>query len=116
MAVLGTYVGNVDQPANVALSGTSKTDIVTAPDESMVTASVSFANDTGGAVTCKLYWFRAATSTDYLIWTSSVAANDTETVSDIPVRLRTGDKIKAIGNSGVSVTAINLLNFPFGAR
>jgi hypothetical protein len=115
MAVLGTYAGNVDYPANVALSGTSKTDIVTAADDYATTASVSFANDTAGAIVCKLYWFKASNATDYLIWTSSVPANDTETVSDVPIRLRQGDKIKAIGNTGVSVTVINLLNFPFGA-
>lgn len=114
MSVQGTYIGNVAQPDSVVLGGTSKTDIVTATDNSLTTASVSFANDTGGAVICKLYWFKAANSTDYLVWTSSVPANDTEIVADIPIRLLDGDKIKAIGASGVCVTAINLMNFPLG--
>jgi len=99
---------------SVALSGTSKTDIVTAPDDSITTASVSVANDTAGAIVCKLYWFKATAATDYLFWTMSVPANSTIIVSDIPIRLADGDKIKAIGNTGVSVTAVNLLNFPLG--
>jgi hypothetical protein len=114
MSVQGTYIGNVAQPDSVVLAGTSKTDIVTATDNSLTMASVSLANDTGGAVTCKLYWFKAANATDYLFWESSVAANSTAIVSDIPIRLMDGDKIKAIGNTGVCVTAICLMNFPLG--
>jgi len=114
MSVQGTYIGNVAQPESVVLAGTSKTDVVTAPDSSLTMASVSFANDTAGAVVCKLYWFRTANSTDYLVWENSVPANSTLIVSDIPIRLLEGDKIKAVGNTGVCVTAINLINFPLG--
>lgn len=116
MSVQGTYIGNVATPVSVVISGTSKNDIVTAPDDSLTVAAVSVANDTAGAIVCKLYWFRNSNSTDYLIWENSVAANSTTIVSDIPIRLAEGDKIKAIGNTGVCITAINLLNLPFGAR
>lgn len=116
MSVQGTFIGTVAQPESVVLGGTSKTDIVTAADDSLTVASVSVANDTAGAVVCKLYWFKAANSTDYLFWESSVAANSTTIVSDIPIRLADGDKLKAVGASGVCITAINLVNFPFGAR
>jgi hypothetical protein len=114
MSVQGTYIGTVAMPESVAISGTSKNDIVTAPDDSVTLASVSVANDTAGAIVCKLYWFKATAATDYLFWTMSVPANTTMIVSDIPIRLAEGDKIKAIGNTGVSVTAIKLVNFPFG--
>lgn len=116
MSVQGTYIGNVAMPASVVISGTSKNDIVTAPDDSLTVAAISVVNDTAGAIVCKLYWFRSANSTDYLIWENSVAANSATIVSDIPIRLANGDKIKAVGNTGVCVTAISLLNLPFGSR
>lgn len=116
MSVQGTYIGNVAMPVSVVIAGTSKNDIVEAPDFSLTVAAISVVNDTAGAIVCKLYWFRNANATDYLFWESSVAANSTVIVSDIPIRLAEGDKIKAIGNTGIFVTAINLQNLPFGTR
>jgi hypothetical protein len=72
MSVFGTFVGNVDQPVSVALSGTTLTDVVTATDDSLTSASVSFANDSAGAVTCYIYWYQASTTTDFMIWVGSV--------------------------------------------
>lgn len=114
MSVQGTYIGTVAMPQSVVISGTSKNDIVTAPDDSLTVASISVANDTAGAIVCKLYWFKNTNSTDYLVWENSVAANSTVIVSDLPIRLAEGDKIKAVGNTGIFVTAISLINFPFG--
>ena len=114
MSVQGTYIGNVAIPESVVLSGTSKTDIVIATDNSLTMAAASIVNDTAGAIICKLYWFKTANSTDYLFWEGSVPANSTVIVSDIPIRMLDGDKIKAVGASGVCVTAINLMNFPLG--
>lgn len=114
MSVFGTFVGNVDQPVSVALSGTTLTDIVTATDDSLTSASVSFANDSAGAVTCYIYWYQASTTTDFMIWVGSVPTKTTTTVSDIPIRLRDGDKIKVIGAASVKATAINMLNFALG--
>ena len=114
MSVLGTYVGTVDQPVTVALAGTSKTDIVTATDDSLTAASVSFANDTAGTVNCYVYWFQARTSIESLIWVGPVPTKTTMGPTDIPIRLRDGDKIRAIGAASVSVTVINMLNFALG--
>jgi hypothetical protein len=114
MSVFGTFVGNVDQPVSVALSGTTLTDVVTATDDSLTSASVSFANDSAGAVTCYIYWYQASTTTDFMIWVGSVPTKTTTTVSDIPIRLRDGDKIKVIGAASVKATAINMLNFALG--
>lgn len=111
MSVLGTYVGNVAEAVSVALSGTGKTDIVTATDDSLTAASVSFANDTAGTVNCYVYWYQARTSTEFLIWVGQVLTKTTDGPTDIPIRLRDGDKIRAIGAASVSVTVISMLNF-----
>lgn len=111
MAVLGTFVGNVALPVSITLSGTSLTDLVVAADDSITAASISFANDSGGSVNCYVYWYQDRTATDFMIWVGAVASKTTVTVSDIPIRLANGDKIKVIGNASVRATAINLLNY-----
>jgi hypothetical protein len=111
MAVLGTYVGNVAIPVSLNLSGTSITDLFTASDESTTAASISFANDTAGSVNCYVYWYQASTATDFMIWVGAVATKTTVTVSDIPIRMRDGDKIKVIGAANVRATAINMANY-----
>lgn len=111
MAVLGTYVGNVALPVSLNLAGTSLTDLVTATDDSLTCASVSFANASGGSVDCYVYWYQASTATDFLVWIGVVATKTTVTISDIPIRMRNGDKIKVIGAANVRATAINMANY-----
>jgi hypothetical protein len=111
MSILGTYVGNVAEAVNVALAGGTKTDIVTATDDSLTAASVSFANDSAGAVNCYVYWYQARTNTEFLIWVGSVPTKTTLGPTDIPIRMRDGDKIRAIGAASISVTVISMLNF-----
>lgn len=109
MSVHGNYAGNVEQPVSQALTGTSLTDIGDAAGKMVkALASFAFANPTGGAVDCSLYWYEAATATDRLIWFKTVATKDTAIVSDLPIRLKEGDKIKAIGANTVRVTLFYL--------
>lgn len=111
MSVLGTFVGNVSQPVSLNLAGTSLTDLVTAADDSITAASISFANDSGGSVNCYVYWYQSRTATDFMVWVGPVASKTTVTVSDIPIRLAEGDKIKVIGAASIRATAINMLNY-----
>lgn len=111
MSVLGTFVGNVALPVSLNLAGTSLTDLVTATNDSITSASISFANDTGGSVNCYVYWYQARTTTDFMIWVGAVASKTTVTISDIPIRLAEGDKIKVIGAANVRATSINFLNY-----
>lgn len=111
MSVLGTYVGNLAQPVSVNLAGAASTDIMTATDDSLTAASYAFANDTGGAVTCYIYWYSAISTTTYTMWTGSVPANSTTIISDLPIRLREGDKIQAKGALNVRVNIVSMLNF-----
>lgn len=109
MSVHGNYAGNPEQPVHKVLTGTSLTDIGD-PAAKMVKvmASAAIANPTAGAVDCSLYWYEAATATDHLVWFKTVATKTTEIISDLPIRLKEGDKIKAIGANTVCVSLFYL--------
>jgi hypothetical protein len=116
MAVLGTYVGNVGLPVSLNLAGTTLTDLVVATDDTLTVASISFANDTAGAVSCYVYWYQASSLTNFMIWVGSVPTKTTATITDIPIRLRKSDKIKVIGAVDVRATAITMTNFALAGR
>lgn len=112
MSVQGTYVGNVYPPICQTLAGTTTTLIDAAmPNNAFTLASFAICNATGGAVTTDLYWYDISTTTEHLVWQKSVAANSTELVSDIPLRLRRGDEIRVKGAASVRVTLIFIENF-----
>lgn len=113
MSIQGNYAGNVIQPVNVNLAGTSLTDIGSAASKTpTIISSFAIANTTGVGVDCSIYWFEASTATDFLVWFKTVAAKDTAVISDVPIRLREGDKIKAIGAANVRVTLFPLELIP----
>ena len=110
MTVNANYTGNIRKPECHAFVGTSTETIgATADDRTQTVASWSFVNATGGAVTCSLYWNDG--STDHLIWRKSVAANSSEVESNLPIRLETGNSIKAIGAASVFVNLIYSLAY-----
>ncbi|MES5044081.1 hypothetical protein ABVB72_02235 [Rhizobium nepotum] len=80
-----------------------------AEDRTQIVAGWSFVNPTGGAVTCDLYWNDG--TADRLVWRKSVAANDTQVESNLPIRLEAGNSIKAIGASGIIVNLIYALAY-----
>lgn len=114
MSVNANYGGNVAKPVHVVLTNTSTTAIGSAmQDNSMTLSSWAFCNPTGGAITCSLYWYEAATTTEHLIWTKSVATVDTVVESNLPLRLWPGDEIRAKGANTITVTltmTMNLVN------
>lgn len=115
MSVQGNYAGNLLQPVTVNLAGTSLTDVGTATGNMpTVVSSFAFANPTAGTVDCSLYWYEAATATDYLLWMKAITTETTEIVADMPIRLRAGDKIKAVGAADVRVTLFSMEMAPFG--
>lgn len=110
MSVNANYTGNIRKPESRALSGASLELVgAVAEDRTQTVAGWSFVNPTGGAVTCSLYWNDGVT--DHLIWRKSVGANDTQVESNLPVRLETGNSIKAAGSSGVIVNLIYALAY-----
>lgn len=117
MAVNGNYAGNVQVPVCQTLANTTKIAVGSAmTDDTLTLASFAFCNDNGGAVICQLYWYDAANTTEHLVWQKSVANDTTETVENLPLRLREGDEIRVIGNSSVYVTLVYIMNFALTGR
>jgi hypothetical protein len=111
MSINGTYIGNITQPVSVALAGGTTVKIgSTATDNATTLAGFAFYNPTGGSVNCVLYWFDG--TTEHPIWGKPVATNDTATESNLPIRLRTGNEIRAKGAATVCVTLLYSLNAP----
>ena len=101
--------GGLTKPAYVKLTTTSTTDVYTATQTQERVVSAVVANDSGGSVTCKLIYTDTANTTDVIYWEKAVAANTAEIV-DFPIRLRDGDKIKAVGNNNVNVVLAVLID------
>lgn len=110
MSVNANYTGNIRKPECHALSGTSAETVGgVASDRTQTVAGWSIVNPTGGAVTCSLFWNDG--TADHLIWSKSIPANDTQIESNLPIRLETGNSIKASGASGVLVNLIYALAY-----
>lgn len=110
MTVNTNYAGNIRKPLSKTLSGTSSEAVGdVAADRTQTVASWSFVNPTGGAVTCSLYWNDG--TNDILWWRKSVASQDTQIESNMPIRLETGNSIKAMGSSGIIVNIVYSLAY-----
>ena len=110
--ITGNYTGNLQVPVCQTLANTTKIAIGTAmADDTLTLASFAICNDNAGAVVAQLYWYDAANTTEHLVWQKSIATDVTEIVADMPLRLRTGDEIRVVGNSSVYVTLIYIMNF-----
>lgn len=114
MSVNANYGGNIVRPVHLVLADGTTTLVGSAmTDNAMTLSSWAFCNPTAGAVTCSLYWYEAANTTEHLIWTKSVSTNDTVVESNLPLRLWPGDEIRAKGAASVTVTltmTMNLVN------
>lgn len=112
MSIQGNFAGNVQVPVSQELANGTTTKIGdTRDDDSLTLAGFVIANDSGGAVVTSVYWYDFATTTERLVWKKSVAQNDTEIVSDMPLWLRTGDEIRVKAAADVHVTLIYMFNF-----
>lgn len=111
MSLTGNYSGNVYRPIHQTLTGTGVTLIGSAVDQNSYTlSSWSFYNSTGSTVNCVLYWYDG--TTQRAVWGRPVPANDTIIASDLPMRLRQGDEIRAQGANGINVTLCYTTNLP----
>lgn len=113
MTVSILIAGGLTIPQFKVLSGATDQDVYMATGKQERVVSASVVNTTGGAITTKLMWLKSGGS-DVPYWTKSVAANSTEVV-DFPIRLLEGDKIRANGNTGITITlAVLNDNGPLG--
>lgn len=107
MSVQGNYQGGVERSTDgLLLTTTNQTDVYEATDRDVIIAAFSVANEDSSARVVTVEYYDG--STDRTIWHKSVAADDTEIVSDIPQRLYSGDKIKATA-AGANVITVNLV-------
>ena len=112
MSIQGTYRGGLVNPSDITrLTTTSATTIFTAVNSSQTLAGFSLANETASAVIVACH-FNDGT-TDFLFFRRSVPANDTVIVTDIPIRMRSGDSFKVTAATGnaITVAPVMLENF-----
>lgn len=102
MSVLVDIPGTVPAPESVRLTTIGTTDIYTATDANSIVVAIIVANETAGAVTILVDRFDG--STNFHTFAKSVAANGSEILSDFPIRLLTGHKIKATAGSANALT------------
>lgn len=113
MSVTGYYNGNVHVPIVQTLTDTSETTIGDAAvNDTLTLASFAFCNDNGSAKVCQLKWYDGSTS--HLIWQGSVSNDATAIVDNIPLRLVSGNEIRAVADSGVTVSLFYLIGFALG--
>ena len=101
MSVVANFIGSLELPAYLLLSGTSVQTVYTAENSTTTLAAFTLSNNTAGAITCSV--FHNDGSSEWLIWTGSVPANSSVTVTDNPVRLLNTERIRASGNTNVTV-------------
>lgn len=112
MAINGNYAGNVEKSEHYVFTGTTATTVGgTAENATRTLAGFAFANDTAAAVQCKLIHRQGGA--DFIVWTRSVAANDTQVADNVPVRLQSGDILKAVAGAGVVLTLTFIAAYPF---
>lgn len=106
MSVSGNYAGGLENTTPVTLTDGTQTNIYTANNRFMVLSSFALVNTTGSAITATCYHYDG--SANNVVYKTSVAANDTVIVSEIPRRMREGDifKVTAAANLVVVPTVI----------
>lgn len=112
MSVDANYLANAQRLVSQELTNTTETKIgSTAPDNSLVLANVSLVNESAGAITVSLIFYDASATASRLIWKGSIAANTTVggDTMPLPIPLRTGDEIRAIGNADIHVNLVYVM-------
>lgn len=103
MSVLLQLPVVIPQPDSVRLTTTAITDVFTAPDNNTIVAAISVANESGGAVNILIDRVDS-TPTTWHTWAKPVPANDSVLLSDFPIRLLNGHKIRATASVANALT------------
>ena len=93
MSVNIGITGGLQKPASTRLTSLSQTDVYTAASDGETVVAIALANETGSATIVLIERFDG--TTNWNIWRKSVPADDTLILSDFPIRLRNGHKIRA---------------------
>lgn len=95
------YPGGPVEPSYVVLSNTSQTDVFTATDDFTILNGVTIANNNGTNTEVQIYYYDG--SSNILFWIGNVTDGETETTEYPQFPMRSGNKIKATGASGITV-------------
>ena len=109
MSYMGAYPGAVQLPKPVRLTTTSSTDIKTATDDIELVGAISFANETGSAVASVLCHYYDGT-TDFLVFSAPVPAYGTVVMEGMPIKLKSGDKIKVTASTANAITVTPIVS------
>jgi len=101
--IVANYIGSLDEPVIYPLTSSAKTTVFTVEAKGRTLATVMLANDTAGAVPCKIHFEDISAATEYVIWTGSAPENSTVT-AEVHIRTQVGDVIKVTGANSVTVT------------
>lgn len=104
--ITANIAGGLQGVTSTVLSGTSIADVFTASSDKVTCAGFCIVNNTSSAIDVEIY--RYIDPTDTLFWKKSIPADDTVIETDIPLKLRNAQKIKAKGDTGITVTPIIL--------
>lgn len=93
--------GGLVEPTYVVLTDTSQTDVFTATDNYTTLAGATIINPNGGNQAVTLEYYNG--TTDIKFYKGSVGANSTASIEYPQFPMRSGNKIKATGVSGITV-------------
>ena len=111
--ISGNYQGKLELPVHQVIANTTTVKIgSTIPDRSFILAGFVFANNNAGSQVCQLFWYDFSTTTERLIFKKTIAAADTWVESNMPIRLFTGDEIRAKADSAVNVKLLYMTSIP----
>lgn len=111
MTINANYSGNLAFPIHQELTSSSVKIGDTAPNPNLTVSGWMVANDTASPVDVCVYHYVAATTTEWLVYRKSLPAADTISESSQPIRLATGDEIRAKGAADTFITVTFSFNF-----
>jgi hypothetical protein len=101
MSASALYPGGLVEPSYVVLTGAGQTDVFTATGNFTVLSGATIVNASGGSVDVILEYYNG--TTDIKFYKGTIADKVTVTVEYPQFPMRSGNKIKATGASGITV-------------
>ena len=104
MSVAGNYHGGLEVTQPVLLTTTNLTDIVEGYDRFSTVASWAITNTKTGTVHADIFLYDG--TTDWEVYCCSIGSHQTIIVSDLPLRLRDGMKMKAQADTANQIVIV----------
>lgn len=102
MSISANIYGGLESSDPIALTSIDATSIFTATNKDTIVATLSIANE--GTAPAKVTLYRKSGDDSFTIWHQVMAANSTSVITDIPMRLYTGEAITAMADTADVIT------------